>query len=178
MQYLLGALGALILSSTLILSTPTDAQSVPNFGSTPHINEKLSPSDPTTKRIYERLNEFRSRLNLPQLHYDPIVAAIAQEHSADMAASRHLSHDGFPQRFLTLTKTDTTKTAGENVAFNFGFNAPADEAIRGWLLSEHHLKNIIGKFDATGIGIARASNGEIYFTQLFVTYQPKSVSQP
>lgn len=164
----------LIIGTAVFLPTTAHrviAVPIPADTSLPHLNENLVPREPLNRRIFDRINEFRSRLHLSPLRYDPIVAAVAQLHSEDMARTRNLSHDGFNERFRTLAKTDTTQTVGENIALNFGEADPAERAVRGWLLSDHHLTNIIGKFDATGIGFARAANGEIYFTQLFVTYQ-------
>ncbi|CAL1157815.1 unnamed protein product [Cladocopium goreaui] len=37
----------------------------------------------------------------------------------------------------------------------------------GWIKSPGHRKNLEGAFDLCGIGVAQASTGEFFFTQLF-----------
>ncbi len=44
----------------------------------------------------------------------------------------------------------------------------AREVVDGWLHSPGHRRNIMGDFRLTGIGVAEAANGMIYFTQIFV----------
>jgi uncharacterized protein YkwD len=36
------------------------------------------------------------------------------------------------------------------------------------LRSPHHLENIEGSYNLTGVGIVRAKDGTFYYTQLFV----------
>ena len=63
------------------------------------------------------------------------------------------------------------KRTSENVAMN-NSPIPAQVAVRGWINSEGHKKNMEGDYDLTGVGIARSRNGSWYFTQIFVsTYQ-------
>jgi uncharacterized protein YkwD len=44
----------------------------------------------------------------------------------------------------------------------------AREVVDGWLHSPGHRRNIESDFRLTGIGLATAGNGMIYFTQIFV----------
>jgi len=41
-------------------------------------------------------------------------------------------------------------------------------AVKGWINSPGHQKNMVGDYNLTGIGIAKNNVGEYYFTQLFV----------
>jgi uncharacterized protein YkwD len=76
------------------------------------------------------------------------------------------SHQGFIRRVNSLPIGYSG--AAENVAFNQGYNDPANEAVIGWLNSPGHLENIKGNYNLTGIGVATNSKGEVYLTQLFL----------
>ena len=56
-------------------------------------------------------------------------------------------------------------SGAENVAYGA---ETAEEVVRMWLKSPGHKKNIEGKYNYTGIGIARGRNGQLYYTQLFI----------
>jgi uncharacterized protein YkwD len=75
-------------------------------------------------------------------------------------------HDGFSQRVKAIGIP--YKKAAENVAFNQGYTDPATVAVKGWIKSDGHRKNMEGDFDLTGIGIAQNARGEYFFTQIFV----------
>jgi uncharacterized protein YkwD len=55
------------------------------------------------------------------------------------------------------------------VAVNL-FDRPASPAtaVKGLLGSRKHRRNIEGEYHYTGVGVARASNGAYYYTQMFV----------
>jgi uncharacterized protein YkwD len=57
---------------------------------------------------------------------------------------------------------------GENLAFMKGYPDPVSVAVKGWINSPGHQKNMVGDYNLTGIGIAKNNAGEYYFTQLFV----------
>ena len=58
--------------------------------------------------------------------------------------------------------------AGENVLFTTDFDGVARRAVQMWLHSPHHLKNIRGDYNLSGIGVWQGKNGALYFTQLFL----------
>jgi uncharacterized protein YkwD len=118
--------------------------------------------------IFDRINQYRQSKNLPMLAYDPIVAEQARAHSEDMARKSVLSHDGFHERFESMSEALTVQSAAENVATNRGYSQPELVAIQSWLDSPGHHHNIVGRYNTTGIGIVRNSRGDYYFTQLFV----------
>ena len=57
---------------------------------------------------------------------------------------------------------------------------PNKEILQGWLVSPVHRKNLfMPAFNATGIGIARAEDGTLYYTQVYVTFpRPASPGRP
>jgi uncharacterized protein YkwD len=62
------------------------------------------------------------------------------------------------------------QAVAENIAVNSGVDSPVDVAVQGWLESRHHRENLLnGAYVLTGVGVASTDDGEIYFTQLFLT---------
>ena len=90
-------------------------------------------------------------------------------HSLAMAdGTTPFGHDGFSDRVKALSHVMTCRRTAENVASNRGHRDPASEAVRGWLESRAHRENIEGPYGLTGIGVARNTAGEVFFTQIFV----------
>lgn len=119
--------------------------------------------------IHQQVNQYRQSQNLPSLTLNSAISAQARKHSEAMAQGQvPFSHEGFKQRIEAISNVISYRSAGENVAFNQGYSDPATVAVRGWLKSPGHLKNIQGQFDLTGIGVAKNSKGEYYFTQIFL----------
>ena len=118
--------------------------------------------------VFQRINQYRQQQGLPALRTNSAITQQARQHSQNMANSGVLSHDGFDGRVATIGKTIRYRSAAENVAYNFGFSNPTAQAVTGWLNSPGHLENIVGSFGLTGIGAAKNSRGEYYFTQIFI----------
>lgn len=82
------------------------------------------------------INTYRHLQGLPGLEVADDLVALADEHSAAMAAQRHLSHEGFQGRFGRTT----SRLCVENV----GWNYPSAEALLdGWRHSPEHLRNLL-----------------------------------
>jgi uncharacterized protein YkwD len=122
------------------------------------------------REVARRVNAYRRAHRLPALSYDTAVAAIARAHSEDMAAHRvPMGHDGFRQRADLVERSLPLDAIAENVALNdYNRSRTVAVAVAGWLASPHHLENIEGKYDVTGVGIVLARDGTFYYTQLFV----------
>ncbi|CAJ1353524.1 unnamed protein product [Effrenium voratum] len=60
-----------------------------------------------------------------------------------------------------------SQTFNMNLAWNSGVADAARAAVEGWIKSPGHRKNLLGAFDLCGLGVAQASTGEFFFTQLF-----------
>jgi uncharacterized protein YkwD len=119
--------------------------------------------------IHNQINQYRKSIGLNSLIWDKTISQQSRIHSANMANGKFpLGHDQFEQRAeMIMTKIAYSQVA-ENVAFNYGFTDPATQAVKGWLKSPGHKKNIEGKFDLAGVGVVKNSKGEYYFTQIFV----------
>lgn len=120
--------------------------------------------------VVRRVNQYRVSHRLRALRYDAQLAAVARVHSEDMARGQApLGHDGFTGRANAVEKFLAFKEIAENVAMNnYAHARTVAVAMNGWLKSPHHRENIEGRFDVTGVGIARARDGTYYYTQLFV----------
>ena len=120
------------------------------------------------RAIHEQINQYRQFQGLPPLRLDSTISEEAKIHSQNMADSKVLSHSGFEGRVEAIAKTISYRSAAENVATNFGYDDPASQAVRGWIDSSGHHTNMVGDFDLTGVGVAVTSEGQYYFTQMFL----------
>lgn len=120
------------------------------------------------RTVFQKINQYRQSRGLAALSRNSSITTQARKHSQNMANTRQLSHNGFDGRVQVIGKTIRWRGAAENVAYNAGFSNPAAQAVNGWLKSSGHLQNIIGDFNLTGIGVAKNSQGEYYFTQIFI----------
>jgi uncharacterized protein YkwD len=119
--------------------------------------------------VHRRVNEFRRSQGLKPLTLDPRISEQAREHSADMARiGKTITHRGFAERLEDLSKAIPLRAAAENVAAAKGQENPAQTVVEGWTNSTGHLKNILGDFNLTGIGIAQSDDGTYFFTQIFI----------
>jgi uncharacterized protein YkwD len=171
-----------IVLSTIVFAAGFTSCSVPTHSltkkplSTPRVvnpanrvissTSALKPRD-LEKSVFEQVNRYRSALGLSKLNLNAEISKQARIHSQNMARGKvPFSHNGFKRR-VNAVSSIRYRSAAENVAFNQGYNEPANEAIVGWLTSPGHLQNIKGNYNLTGIGVATNQQGEIYFTQIF-----------
>lgn len=130
-------------------------------------NANLSQMEQHT---HQQINQYRKSIGLNSLTWDETISEQSKIHSVNMASGKlPLGHDQFKQRAEVIMTKITYNQVAENVAFNSGYTDPVTQAVQGWLKSPGHKKNIEGKYDLTGIGIVKNSQGEYYFTQIFVS---------
>jgi uncharacterized protein YkwD len=124
-----------------------------------------SPSSMSTD-ILRYVNDHRRSKGLKPLQANSFMSSVALDHSRDMLAGRTpFGHEGLRQRIERIAKRiGPVRVGAENVASG---PMSAREVVDGWLHSPGHRKNIEGDFRLTGIGLAKKSNGMIYFTQIF-----------
>jgi uncharacterized protein YkwD len=130
--------------------------------------------------VVRLVNAHRTGRRQRALVADTSLARIARDHSRDMAVRRvSFGHDGFDDRVKEAEARYDFSEIAENVALNnYARPRTVTVAVDGWLHSPHHLANIEGNFDRTGVGIARAANGTYYFTQLFIARSRVSERRP
>ena len=133
--------------------------------------QTATPSSLTAleQSVYRKVNQYRQSHNLPPLKLDERIGQQARIHSEQMAKKLvPFSHKGFKLRVLAIASDIPYRSAAENVAYNQGYADPAAQAVQGWIKSDRHRQNMEGKYNLTGIGIAKNAAGEYYFTQIFI----------
>ena len=119
------------------------------------------------------LNQKRAENNLPPLEWSEDMAKIARMHSKDMADNKFFSHQGRDGSMVD-DRADTLgfskwKAIGENIAYNRGYDKPADFACERWMLSQSHRENILNpRWKEAGIGVSITADGTYYFTEVFI----------
>lgn len=125
-------------------------------------------------QVMSLINQHRASLGLGQLVTSPTLTASAVWKARHMAEFNYFSHDDpGPPTTTTPGRTAADRLAacgynaswGENIAYGY---PDAQSVVTGWLNSAGHKANIEDpSFVATGLGVATASNGEIYWVQDF-----------
>lgn len=151
-----------------------------NAGNQPLPSDQSSPSTVTQRSmdsefaaleqsIHQQVNQYRKSRNLPPLSFAPQITQQARTHSQAMANGKaSFSHNGFEGRAKAISRSLPYRSAAENIAYNQGYSDPDKQAVQGWLKSTGHRQNIEGNYDLTGIGVAKNTKGEYYFTQIFI----------
>ena len=123
--------------------------------------------DDLRQEVFELVNKHRATKLLPALKYSEDIAIEASKHSINMASGNvDFGHDGFEGRIDRLTKKiKNVRGAAENVAYG---SSIAKQIVDMWLHSPGHRKNIEGTFTTSGLGIATAKDGTLYYTQIFI----------
>ena len=58
---------------------------------------------------------------------------------------------------------------GENIAFNKGYDNPAEFAVERWMNSPSHRENVLNpRWRESAVGVALSSDGAYYFTEVFL----------
>jgi uncharacterized protein YkwD len=125
------------------------------------------------RRAFELVNAERRARGESALVWDAELTRMARLHSEKMARQNFFSHSGPDGQGLRERSRANGivgfKALAENLAYNKGFADAASSAVVGWMRSEGHRDNILNaEFTRTGVGMARAADGRIYFTQVFV----------
>lgn len=130
--------------------------------------EKLK-LDAVEARLLELTNAERKKENLPALKTNARLFKAAREHSKNMAKQEKLAHDLDCKTPFERIKDAgyEYRAGGENVAFG-STCYPLADIMKNWMESEGHRANILSEdFTEIGLGVARAANGDLYYTQVF-----------
>lgn len=125
------------------------------------------------RRAFDLINRERQRRGMSPLAWDGGLIRLARYHSQNMARGGYLSHvdrDGLDLKARAQTLgLHGWRTIGENIAYNQGYDDPTAFAVERWMVSEKHRENALsGEYTHAAVGIARASDGTYYFTQVFM----------
>jgi uncharacterized protein YkwD len=123
------------------------------------------------RRAFELINSERRSKGGQPLVWDDELCRMARAHSEEMAQRNFFSHEGPDGDMADRARAlgiRGWRALGENIAYNQGFDDPAAFAVERWMGSAKHRANILsGMFTRSGLGIARAADGRIFFTQVF-----------
>ena len=169
----------LLSTSKQEVSSPTRARLLARAAvttSTPGASRRTIAVAATSdeQRAFELVNAERRARGRGPLVIDGELTRMARYHSENMARRgffNHVDRDG-----LDLTGRASVlglvgwKALGENIAYNQGYDDPTAFAVERWMISNKHRENILNReFTHAGIGIAKAADGSVYFTQVFMT---------
>lgn len=116
------------------------------------------------------VNQHRAGLGLGGLAESATLRAAAVWKAQHMAFHGYFSHDDPAPPvgrsvWQRLAACGYTAGGGENIAYGY---PSASAVVQGWLRSPGHKANIErSSFRATGVGVATAANGTVYWVQTF-----------
>jgi uncharacterized protein YkwD len=135
-----------------------------------------APAAPATgeeRRAFELVNVERRRRGLRPLAWDGGLTRLARYHSQNMARGGYLNH--VDRQGLDLKARARAlglqgwSMLGENIAYNQGYSDPTAFAVERWMISQKHRENAMNdEYTHAAVGVARASDGTYYFTQVFM----------
>lgn len=126
------------------------------------------------RRAFDLINAERRARGESSLAWDAELTRMARLHSESMARQNFFDHTN-PQGENMTMRARACGVCGwsaiaENIAYNSGYDDPAAFAVERWLASPKHRANMLRDgFTHSGVGVARAADGRVFFTQVFVT---------
>jgi uncharacterized protein YkwD len=125
--------------------------------------------------LYRSVNDVRAQQHLIPLERRADLDAVARAHSVDMATRHYFAHES-PEGENAVGRLARGHVQGgfSLAAENLGITdraEPTREIVNAWIASEVHRTNLYAPpFNATGVGVARAPDGKLVYTQLYLTY--------
>ena len=126
------------------------------------------------RRAFDLINAKRRERGESSLVWDAELTRMARLHSESMARQNFFDHTN-PQGENMTMRARACGVCGwsaiaENLAYNSGYDDPAAFAVQRWMTSPKHRANMLREgFTHSGVGVARAADGRVFFTQVFVT---------
>lgn len=144
--------------------------SEPRSSSVKGVSVRPVRADPAAREAFELVNMERTMRGMTTLVRRPDLDAVAVDHARDLMRMNQLSHYSSDGRALEhrMAKLNWS-VAGENLARNKGYPSPPREAVRGWIASPSHYRNMFrSDFSYTGMAaLYDPESGFTYFVQVF-----------
>lgn len=123
--------------------------------------------------IFQLVNQERMRSRLDPLVWDQDLARLARTYSKKMAREGFFGHYDRDGKSVADRSRESGvgywQKIGENLFVITEHPDYVGLSIDGWMRSASHRRNIRDRsWNATGIGIARSRDRQIYITQVFV----------
>jgi uncharacterized protein YkwD len=124
------------------------------------------------QELYQLTNQARAAAGLRSLAWDGTLAAVARSRSQDMIVRNYFSHAIPPDGHSVFDELQNIGycfvVAGENIGWNTYPDDQATAAIQSqFMASPSHRENILGAWDAVGIGAFKGTDGKKMWTVLF-----------
>ncbi len=124
-------------------------------------------------RIYDLVNRVRARNNLKFLVWDERLAEVARSYSSQMASAGFFKHEGIDGKMVQDRANEAGIRNWRKIGENLFYARDVDEfsplAVRMWMESDSHRENILDRsWTAAAVGIARAHDGKIYVTHIYI----------
>ncbi|MEO3871041.1 CAP domain-containing protein [Nonomuraea sp. B12E4] len=119
-------------------------------------------------QVVRLTNAERAKGGCGPLKHDSRLRRAAFGHSADMAENDYFDHDSQDGRDM-VDRIRATGFDGSSWAENIAMGQrSAAEVVEGWMNSDGHRQNIMNcSYTLIGVGAAKDSQGQIYWTQDF-----------
>ncbi|MDD2435368.1 MAG: SafA/ExsA family spore coat assembly protein [Bacilli bacterium] len=134
----------------------------------------IEETTPNNLRSFETevirlVNQERQKNGVPPLTENTELSRIARLKSNDFVNNNYFSHNsptyGSPFEMLRTFGVNFS-AAAENIASG---QRTAEEVMNTWMNSSGHRANILNQaYNQIGVGVARDSDGTLYWTQLFI----------
>jgi uncharacterized YkwD family protein/spore coat assembly protein SafA len=123
------------------------------------------------QQVIDLVNQQRSWNGLPALKTNWEVSRVARYKSQDMIDKHYFDHQSptYGSAFNMMENFGIRfSAAGENIAY--GQRTP-QAVMNDWMNSPGHRSNILNPtYNQIGVGVAKAANGTLYWTQMFIKY--------
>ena len=135
-------------------------------------SRRLREIESLEQQCLDEVNLVRRRSRLARLEFYEELLSVAREYSRRMSEEHFFSHAD-PAGLTVRERVDRAdirwRMVGENLAYSNGYVNPVAASLHGWMESPGHRKNILEPdFDLTAIGAWIASDGTVYFTEIFL----------
>jgi uncharacterized protein YkwD len=138
--------------------------------------------------LHGQVNAHRGALGQSALPRHAGLDRLARDHSEFMLRNRgkftlggssSLTHYGFEERALAAQRLMGMGSVAENIATcSGGFSSPATTLVNAWKNSSGHARNMKGRWDVTGVGVAVAADGTVFATQIFASENHSQMAMP
>ena len=134
-----------------------------------------SASSTGASQVFAATNEFRVAQGQHALLFNSqlqdVAQAWAEQMAADVAGGASLDTAFRHNPDLTAQIPAGWQFAGENIAYNYGFDSPFETLVNQWKNSPGHRANMLdSRWTAFGVGVFTDADGATWGVQVFARY--------